>query len=281
MPTNNAAALCGRRRRRRRETIAADRYAPGTQPSLTAATCPVDVPRSVFEWRHRLWRRRRRRLWRRRWRFDRRAVGRRPPRARTRLIVSWYSVRGKCMMVVDSAAPAAGHTRSTRGLSADKRHRRNRCRKSNDNDDNIAVLSRRIFGCSGRNAVDRYDEYDYRLLIFFFTRLVQLKNIIIIIVTNVISNGQSMTRPIHFIRVLHLLCNNIYRRSGAIEYYCISLARSYSFSRIIVFVHFFGNAVPPMRPRLIGRIPARANTAENIKHYCQKKKAMHARPKRA
>jgi len=40
---NNNTLRC--RRRRRRETSAAGYYAPGTQPSLTAATCPVIIAR--------------------------------------------------------------------------------------------------------------------------------------------------------------------------------------------------------------------------------------------
>jgi len=39
---------------------------------------------------------------------------------------------------------------------------------------------------------------------------------------------------------------------------------------------FFGNAVPPMRPRPIGRVPARANAEK--KHYCQKKPLTGGRP---
>lgn len=65
-----------------------------------------------------------------------------------------------------------------------------------------------------------------------------------------------------------------YRWSGAIRLLCYpSLARLVSsVLSLVVFVHFFGNTVPPMRPRLIGRVPARANAAEKKKKTLLPKK---------
>lgn len=73
-----------------------------------------------------------------------------------RFIVSWYSVRGKCMMVVDSAAPAAGHTRSTRGFDVG-------CPRTNDTDattaEKVIIINSliTILGCSRLLSIGIHD----------------------------------------------------------------------------------------------------------------------------
>jgi len=81
-------------------------------------------------------------------------------------------------------------------------------------------------------------------------------------------------------RLVHLFWNYLYNIIIIVIFCAVSvspvgLAIGLSLSPV-VFVHFFGNAVPPMRPRPIGRVPARANAEK--KHYCQKKPRAGGRP---